>query len=57
MFGVICVSAEKWAPQSFDDHQLTPLLASGMITRPQVLPGAEPGGGGWTSGTPPMSPV
>src|SRR5215831_2932051 len=57
MFGVICVSAEKCWPQSFDVHQLTPALANGMTRRPHVLPGAEPGGGGCTSGTPPMSPV
>src|ERR1051325_4549185 len=57
MFGVICVSADQCRPQSVDVHQLTPALASGTTTRPQTVPGAAPGGGGWTSGTPPMSPV
>src|SRR5581483_152589 len=58
MFGMISVSAEKCWPQSFDVHQLTPpLLCTGMTSRPHTDPGAEPGGGGCTSGTPPMSPV
>src|SRR5215831_6862834 len=57
MFGRICVVADQWAPQSLDDHQLTPLTWIGTITRPHTEPGAAPGGGGWTSGTPPMPPV
>src|SRR5262245_13729642 len=57
MFGRICVVADQWRPQSLDDHQLTPFTWIGTTTRPQVEPGAAPGGGGWTSGTPPMPPV
>src|SRR3954471_17251586 len=57
MFGRTCVVADQWAPQSLDDHQLTPLTWIGTTTRPQTVPGAAPGGGGWTSGTPPMPPV
>src|SRR5690349_1551249 len=57
MFGVICVVADQWRPQSLDENQLTPLTWIGTTTRPQTAPGAAPGGGGWTSGTPPMPPV
>src|SRR5262249_21796780 len=57
MFGRICVVADQCRPQSLDDHQLTPFTWIGTTTRPQTEPGAEPGGGGWTSGTPPMPPV
>ena len=57
MFGRIWVSADQWAPQSFDVHQLTPFDWTGTTTRPHTEPGEEPGGGGCTSGTPPMSPV
>src|SRR5215831_13526251 len=57
MFGVICVVADQCSPQSLDENQLTPLTWIGTTTRPQTVPGAAPGGGGWTSGTPPMPPV
>ena len=57
MFGRICVDADQCRPQSLDEHQLTPLTESGTTTRPHTEPGAEPGGGGCTSGTPPMPPV
>src|SRR6266540_5124130 len=57
MFGRICVVADQFSPQSLDENQLTPLTWIGTTTRPQTIPGAAPGGGGWTSGTPPMPPV
>jgi len=54
MFGTICVGADHETPQSVEVNQLMPLDSIGTTTRPQTLPPGAPGGGGWTSGTPPM---
>src|SRR5215470_989516 len=57
MFGRICVVADQFLPQSLEENQLTPFTWIGTTTRPHTVPGAAPGGGGCTSGTPPMPPV
>jgi hypothetical protein len=54
MFGRIVVVADHEAPQSADVNQTIPAPAIGTTTRPQTPPGGAPGGGGWTSGTPPI---
>ena len=57
MFGVICVGADHVTPQSVDVYQPMPLTWIGTTTRPQTVPDGAPGGGGWTTGTPPIPPV
>jgi hypothetical protein len=54
MFGRIVCVGDHDAPQSDEVNQIMPAPAIGTTTRPQTLPGGAFGGGGWTSGTPPM---